>query len=304
MLFVEIEVFGIASLRLTVGILIGYSSVCTILLGLALYFAYRAQWDLVDSYLTFVLLGFYLWSLGYFLVTKFGRFVEAVSVADRGTALSLCAWVYGPLWLTTIWWCCGWVLRDAPVSIAIPGLRQTGLETSLRAVAILASATWVLVSAPIARLWATNIAQDPETLLTAEESLFISDKQREFEAQVSLPTYYALVLSIMAIMFLILESIIGESIERMTGVSGYVGSAVAALGVAASLYPINRRFNAFVANMRDVSQESGRADSLSALKSAVTSTHRFLSVELGDIFYVTLAFIILGLGFGSLADLA
>ena len=112
-------------------------------------------------------------ALGHFLVAKLGRFLEAAVVADRGTALKLYVWVYSPLLLALGIWCCAQVLEDAPVPITIPGLRTTGLDQALRWVAILASVMWILVSAPIARLWATNAVQDPETFLNAEELLFL-----------------------------------------------------------------------------------------------------------------------------------
>ena len=301
MLLVEIGVFGRTMSRLTVGIVIGYATFCAILLGLAAYFAFHAEWKQAsDVFSTFVLLIIYLLALGDFLVRRLGRFLEAVAAGDRGTALKLYAWVYSPFLFAIALWCCAQVLEDAPVSLAIPGLRPALLDGALRWAALLASVTWVLVSAPIARLWATNTAQSPEALLTAEESLFISQRQREFEAKVSIQSYYALILSFLAMLFLIFDSIIGELFERLTGISGYVGAVIASIVVATMLYPIHRKFEAFVAHIREVAQESGRADALHALRSAVDSTRRYLSVEPG-LGFIALVIVLFYLGWGLLS---
>ena len=285
MLVVEIGVFGNTVSRLSVGILIGYSIICVILYGLALYLANRAGWGIADSYMGFVLLGTYFWLLGYFLVTRFGRFLEAVPVADLRTALKLYVWVYAPALLASVVWCCAEVLDAVPEPIEIPGLRQVGLENALRLVALIASVTWVLVSAPIARLWATNRAQDPQALLRAENLLFIDKRQRDFEARVSIASYYALILSILAMLFLVLDSIIGELFERLTGISGYIGAVIASAIVATLLYPVRKRSNAFVTNLRVAAQENGQANTLNDLKSAIESTHNLLKAD-GTAVYV------------------
>ena len=55
----------------------------------------------------------------------------------------------------------------------------------------------------------------------------IDKRQRDFEARVSNASYYVLILSILAMLFLVLVSIIGELFERLTGTSGYIGAVIA-----------------------------------------------------------------------------
>ncbi len=256
---------------------------------------------IISSYVGFILL-FFFFGIG---VYRFAQFIEAVWISDRRIALIQSAWVYSPVVIASAFWWCGLLLDEVDFQNALPGLGPTFLESALRWLALIMSISWVLVNAPIARLWATNGAENPEAILRAEEYLFVTKTQREIEAQVSIPTYYSLLLSISAMAFLIIEAIIGEMFEHVTGISGFVGAMVATLGVGGLLYPIHRRINAFIGNMREVAQQSGRADALSAVKSTMVSTHKYLSAELGDgIFYVILVLILLGWGFSSLANLS
>lgn len=106
-------------------------------------------------------------------------------------------------------------------------------------------------------------------------------------------------------LFLILESIIGELFERLTEVSGYVRAVIASVVVASALYPIHKRFEASVAHMREAAQDNGRADALNALRSAIESTRKYLSVEPGVGFLaVVIVLFYLGWGLISLAKLS
>jgi hypothetical protein len=290
---VDSEVVKKPTPRLVTFFLTGYAFVCAILIGVIVYFVSVASSSAtatsvsdIARLIAYSSIAFLILGIG---IYKFARFIEAVSTPDRRLALIQFAWVYSPVVIASAFWVCGWLFGNVGFQNAPPGLGSTFLEEAVRFLAFIASITWVLVSAPIARLWATTSAGNPEAILGAEEHLFVTKKQREIEAKVSIPTYYSLLLSITTMTFLIMDATVGEMFERVTGISGFVGATVAALVVAGLLYPIRRRISVFVSRIQNEAQTSGRGEAVAAVRSAISATGQYfiaeasaLSADIGD----------------------
>ena len=230
------------------------------------------------------------------LANGFRRFIGGVCKEDRQIAVTYFSWVYGPLAIV----CCIFLVaffgmfqifflpddfceahsalmdcREALIEYVekdtIPGFRYSA-DMWMHALGVLISTSWALASAPIARLWAQSKAFDPDGFLRAEERVLLTRGQKAIEPHLSVPSYYSLLIGGFAVAFLILESVIGETFERIAGIGGYFGAIIAGLTLAGLFRPIKKRADAYSERLRKSAEVTDTDDIAAATREVAQST--------------------------------
>ena len=252
------------------------------------------------------------------LANGFRQFVGGVCKEDRRIAVTQFSWVYGPLAIV----CCVFLVffinsfrlgglvadfcqvpiyedcqRTALVYIqqnTPPGLRP--LDIYFYLFGALISTSWALASAPIARIWALSRASDPQQFLVAEEKAILTRGQKAIEPHLSVPAYYSLLIGGFALAFLVLESVVGETLDRFMGTSGYLGAVIATLFLAALFGLIRRRADVYVRYLKEAAGAAESDDIVSASREVIQSTGKLWLSILKDwpmvLIYILVAVIV------------
>lgn len=212
-------------------------------------------------------------SIGYFpIVLQVSWAIGAVPPIDRRLFFRQIVWVYGPIFLLY-----------GPSTLLLGEIVFTEYTSPLSFTIYLLlaplSGVWMLMSARIAREWAMKGATDPESLIRAEKKLFGGINQYEAEANVSRKMYYSFLAGFAAVFFVILESLISEFFDNTFGLGGYTGASIAALGIAAIIYPIHKRASKFVKWDANLDAESDVENAASAAKEVANASIRYLKLD-------------------------
>ena len=99
---------------------------------------------------------------------------------------------------------------------------------------------------PLVRKWEDQKAQNPTLIARAEARYRVTalmssgSALRESEIVIPRESYLGLLAGMATILFLILETVLGEAIDNLVATPGYISASIVALLVAAFIYPLNR----------------------------------------------------------------
>ena len=210
---------------------------------------------------------------GYFLIVLyFASLVQNVGPPDRMVFLKQIIWVYGP-WLfviasyvSTVTF--GFSPANSNYNLGWRGMLLYGLL-------FLATVTWMLMSAGVARAWAIQRAQDPESILQAEKELWVGHRQKYSEARISPRMYYTFLASVAALFFLVVETLVSEFFDEIFGLPGYTGALVAGLSITVLIYPIHKRASRIINLVNEFEKEPDAEDTKSTAAEVARATARY-----------------------------
>ena len=104
--------------------------------------------------------------------------------------------------------------------------------------------------------------------LTLEEAM-------DMDIQIAPRFYYSFLAALFGIVFVVLESTLGEILGDSFG-SGYVGASIIALGTAAVFYPAHKRVSKYVEKSISAESEAGVSD----LKTLLIAVRRSIRAQL------------------------
>jgi hypothetical protein len=229
----------------------------------------------------------------FFAVLWIASAVQMVEPQDRLVFFKQLIWVIGPGLLLL-----GPLLLDFGTDLltynsAAHETTSNWRDLLLIGLLIVAVTIWMLMSAPFARAWAMQRVQDTSTLAQAEEKLLGSIKQAE--AHISPKIYYAFLASVAAIFFLVVEALVSEFFDETFGLPGYTGALVAALGIAAFIYPAHKRVSKFITLVNQFEDELNEEDAKFAAKEVAKSWIRYHKLDVPHGYKIVIAFIVIAL---------
>ncbi len=187
--------------------------------------------------------------------------VRKAAPPDRRILSIYLLWVLGPCFL-------GLVLFFAVTGNVYLGVRSSVSEILGFILVFVSTFMWAQISAPFARAWLHREAEDRNALFEVEKILswpLTPKEQHDLDAHVSPGIYYSFLACILAIIFIVAETVLSEFLDDSFGSVSYYGAMVISLSIAAIAYPAHRRASKFVSIGHDSDTESVATDFQSAI---------------------------------------
>lgn len=246
-------------------------------------------------YLATVAPAFRQWAIAAGLAVYVSAWVASVAAPpDRRVVLQRCFWFFAP---TVLLIGVAWMLRLG--FWAISQLQFLILIIPIGLVGVFA----VQVSSPMLRSWMYRKAVDPVAVAKAERRLhwpLQPDDWEEYEITIPADKYYGLLAGIFTILFIMLETTVGELLSDLLGTAGYAEASLIALFVGALIYPFHSWTSGqFAIVNRHDDERSGDGDE-PLLKQFVTKTRAYYRIFFVQYWYLIVFAVILG-AFGQKA---
>ena len=193
--------------------------------------------------------------------------IRALSPPDRRLLVIWLAWILGPLVL-------GLNLFLLVAGIFF-GRDSTVFGWIIFTLIVLVTVIWHLISSPFASAWLRGKAEDREAVDKVVQKLawpLKPDEAHEADAHISPKLYYTFLACILAIIFIVVESLLGEFLDDTFGSADYIGASIIALCISAGFYPAHKRVSKYIS----VDAESSTSSIATNFKSAVSEVVRAL----------------------------
>ena len=224
-----------------------------------------------------------LLSLNFLIALFFAWVIEAASPNDRKYMLMRIVWAWGPMVI-------GFTIMYF-IMFGIVGLRSVTKALGVTGLIGLIFIIWMQMTSPFARAWALRSAQNPDTLIRAEQRLnwpLTPKEVRATEIHIAPHLYYMFLAAIAALVFIIAETLLGEFFGDRLGAVGYFGAAGIAVGIAAASYPIHKRASRYVNLGSDVEAESSAKDAKSIAMEIKNALANIFKITIVRYWYITM----------------
>jgi hypothetical protein len=148
---------------------------------------------------------------------------------------------------------------------------------------------WMQLSSPILRSWAAERYVDAARVAKIEKiaSWPFSEKDLS-EIEISLPRkkYFAAMTGLGAVLFLILETVLGEFLSNSFSISGYVGSCAIGLVVASAIYPIHNWATTAVELHQNRVADMEKDEELELTKEVVSKSVNYYKLMFGKYIHI------------------
>lgn len=188
--------------------------------------------------------------------------IDPVSSPDRRIFLLRVLWVWAPGFLGVNSLLLFDSIEGVPGESHFPIFVAFGLL-------LIVSYFWWMISNPFARAWAVNAAKNPDAIFRAETRFTFGpftkhvdahdEDAYDIEIRIAPKLYFSFVAALAALVFIVLETLIGEFVDNLFGGGGYIAASTIAIGVAVLMYPVHKRASIYVDFQKHVDRYSGNA---------------------------------------------
>ncbi len=206
--------------------------------------------------------------MNFLLVFSLAWVIRAASPPDRRLLVVCLAWILGPLVL-------GMNLFLLVIGSFFRGDDSSIFGWIILTLIVLVGFIWLQISGPFASVWLREKVEDREAVDKVVRKLewpFKPDEIHEADAHISPKLYYTFLACILAIIFIVVESLLGEFLDDTFGSADYIGASIIALCKSAGFYPAHKRVSKYIS----VDAESSTGSIATNFKSAVSEVVRAL----------------------------